>query len=131
MIMTTIDRANPLAEMLSNAFTKYDANNDDKLNADEYKSFYEILKPGIAVDEKGALQISEQDYMARMDKDSSGDVSASEMQDAQVLMPASETNEQGPVNALLKQLLEQSSVDKLAAARFRAEREADLAFEAA
>jgi len=43
----TNNLTNPLARMLDNAFTKFDANKDGKLNAEEYRSFYESLSPAL------------------------------------------------------------------------------------
>ncbi|MDM0022312.1 hypothetical protein [Variovorax saccharolyticus] len=87
--MTPVDRTNPLTRMLDTAFNKFDQNKDGKLNAEEYKDFYKILTPGIAVDKNGTPAISEQEYRNRMDANADGDVSLAEMQNTGVLMPAS------------------------------------------
>lgn len=50
--MTTINNATPLSQMLNNAFEKFDKDRDGKLNSDEFKTFNEILKPGIATDDQ-------------------------------------------------------------------------------
>ena len=83
--MTTINNASPLSQMLNNAFEKFDKDRDGKLNSDEFKTFNEILKPGIATDEKGKPTV---DYSERMDHDSDGLVSQDEMNSTGLLMPA-------------------------------------------
>ncbi|VVE18877.1 hypothetical protein PAQ31011_03043 [Pandoraea aquatica] len=98
--------ANPLSTLLSTAFTKFDLNKDGKLDASEFSSFYEILKPGIAVDKGGNPTISEQDYFARMDHNGDGGVTRDEMLSTGVLMPADMTNN-GSVEALLAFLQKQ------------------------
>ena len=83
--MTTINNASPLSQMLNNAFGKFDKDGDGKLNSDEFKTFNEILKPGIATDEQGKPTV---DYSERMDHDSDGLVSQDEMNSTGLLMPA-------------------------------------------
>nr|WP_299501613.1 EF-hand domain-containing protein [uncultured Rhizobium sp.] len=83
--MTTINNASPLSQMLNNAFGKFDKDGDGKLNSDEFKTFNEILKPGIATDEQGKPTV---DYSERMDHDSDGLVSQDEMNTTGLLMPA-------------------------------------------
>jgi hypothetical protein len=83
--VTTINNATPLSQMLNNAFEKFDKDRDGKLNADEFKTFNEILKPGIATDEQGKPTV---DYSERMDHDGDGLVSQDEMNSTGVLMPA-------------------------------------------
>ncbi len=83
--MTTINNASPLSQMPNNAFGKFDRDGDGKLNFDEFKAFNEIVKPGIATDEKGKPTI---DYSERMDHDGDGLVSQDEMNATGVLMPA-------------------------------------------
>lgn len=112
--MTSIDRTNPLTNMLANAFNKFDKDGDGKLNAQEYRSFYEILKPGIALDEHKQPLISEQDYRARMDADSDGLVSSSEALGATVLMPADLTSES--LDSMLQYLVKLGTDNSLAAA---------------
>jgi hypothetical protein len=53
-----------------------DKDGDRKLNSDEFKTFNEILKPGIATDEQGKPTV---DYSERMDHDGDGLVSQDEM----------------------------------------------------
>jgi len=125
----TNNLTNPLARMLDNAFTKFDADKNGKLNAEEYRSFYEILKPGIAVDENDKLSISEQEYRSRMDGDSDGGVSRTEVQGTGVLMPAELTGES--LESMLQYLLTQTSASALAAANLLAKDEAEAEPEAA
>ena len=124
----TNNLTNPLARMLDNAFTKFDADKNGKLNAEEYRSFYEILKPGIAVDENDKLSISEQEYRSRMDGDSDG-VSRREVQGTGVLMPAELTGES--LESMLQYLLTQTSASALAAANLLAKDQAEAEPEAA
>ncbi len=81
--MTSINNTNPLSQMLNNAFAKLDRNGDGKLNSDEFKTFNEILKPGVATDEQGKPTI---DYSERMDHDGDGMVSQNEMNTTGLLM---------------------------------------------
>ncbi|SOC90315.1 EF-hand domain pair [Rhizobium sp. AN5] len=83
--MTTINNASPLSQMLNNEFAKFDKDGDGKLNSDEFKTFNEILKPGIALDEQGKPTV---DYSERMDHDGDGMVSQDEMNTTGLLMPA-------------------------------------------
>ena len=83
--MTTINNASPLSQMLNKAFEKFDRDGDGKLNADEFKKFNEILKPGIAVDKEGKPTI---DYSERMDHDGDKLISQDEMNSTPLLMPA-------------------------------------------
>lgn len=103
--MTPVNRTNPLARMLDTAFDKFDQNKDGKLNADEYKHFYEILTPGIAVDKNGTPAISGQEYRNRMDANADGDVSLAEMQSTGVLMPAAAS----PLESTLQTLVNQTT----------------------
>lgn len=83
--MTSIGHSTPLSQMLNNAFAKFDRDGDGKLNADEFKTFNEILKPGIAVDDSGKPTV---DYGERMDHDGDGMVSQDEMNTTGLVMPA-------------------------------------------
>ncbi len=83
--MTTINNARPLSQMLNNEFAKFDKDGDGKLNSDEFKTFNEILKPGIALDEQVKPTV---DYSERMDHDGDGMVSQDEMNTTGLLMPA-------------------------------------------
>jgi Ca2+-binding EF-hand superfamily protein len=83
--MTSVTSKSPLSAMLGNAFNKYDRNKDGALDSDEFRSFNEILKPGIATDENGKPTI---DYDSVMDHDGDGMVTEDEMQSTGVLMPA-------------------------------------------
>jgi len=112
--MTVVDRSNPLAGMLANAFNRFDQDQDGKLGASEFRSFYELLKAGIAVDEKGRPTVSEQDYRARMDTDGDGCVAMTEVQSTGVLMPADLTDVS--LDSMIQYLLGQSSESARAAA---------------
>lgn len=115
--MTPVARSNPLANMLDNAFKKFDQDKDGKLNSAEYQSFYEVLRPGIATNDNKPV-VGVQESMARMDADADGGVSREEVQNAGVLMPAELTDES--LEATLQHLLEQSTYSAQAAAQFLA-----------
>ena len=83
--MTTINNANALSQMLNKAFEKLDRDGDGKLNSDEFKTFNELLKPGIALDKEGNPTV---DYSERMDHDGDGSISQDEMNSTALLMPA-------------------------------------------
>ncbi|MGR9234838.1 EF-hand domain-containing protein [Rhizobium leguminosarum] len=87
MASTTI--TNPLTRMLDGAFTKFDQNKDGKLDTAEFKTFNELLKPGIAVDETGKPKV---DYSSRMDLDGDHEITREEMHATTVLMPAALTD---------------------------------------
>ncbi|WP_426239489.1 EF-hand domain-containing protein [Pararhizobium sp. DWP1-1-3] len=70
---------------MNNAFAKFDKDGDGKLNADEFKKFNEILKPGMALDDTGQPAVY---YSERMDHDGDGEVSQDEMNTTGVLMPS-------------------------------------------
>jgi Ca2+-binding EF-hand superfamily protein len=76
--------------MLNNAFSKFDRDGDAKLNPEEFRSFNEILKPGIAVDRNDLPTV---DYSKTMDRDSDGVVTRDEMNCTGVLMPARLTDD--------------------------------------
>ena len=78
--MTSINNTTPLSQMLNNAFAKFDRDGDGKLDSDEFRTFNEILKPGIATDEQGDPTV---DYSERM-----GHVSQNEINTTGLLMPA-------------------------------------------
>jgi hypothetical protein len=86
--MNSVDNNNPLSVMLDNVFSKVDSNKDNKLDADEYKSFYEVLKAGIATNDSGKPYISDDQYFQRMDHDADGGVTREEVQTTGVIMPA-------------------------------------------
>ncbi|MBB3176358.1 EF-hand domain-containing protein [Variovorax sp. Sphag1AA] len=117
--MTTVANANPLTRMLESAFTKFDRDKDGKLNAEEFGAFYEILKPGIALDEKGKPAISEQEYRSQMDGNSDGEVTLSEMEGTGVLMPANLTDES--LDSMVQYLLAQMTTSASSAAGMLAE----------
>lgn len=104
--MEIMNGADPVSKLLDSAFTRVDRNQDGKLNADEYKSFYEVLKAGVAIDESGAPQITEQDYRGRMDSNSDGEVTRSEMHSVGVLMPADYT--ENSLEITLRKLIDQT-----------------------
>jgi Ca2+-binding EF-hand superfamily protein len=75
--------------MLNNAFSKFDRNGDGKLNAEEFRNFNEILKPGIALDKDGRPTI---DYSTAMDRDADTMITRDEMNSTGVLMPGKLTD---------------------------------------
>ena len=113
--MTTVGGANPLARMLDNAFGKFDRDKDGKLDGTEFQSFYEVLKAGVALDDKGRPTVSAQDYRDRMDTNSDGGVTLSEMRGTGVLMPADLTDES--MKSMLDHLFAQTTANALAAAQ--------------
>lgn len=112
--MTSSIGTNSLSTMMGNAFIRLDLDKDGKLNGAEFKSFYEVLKPGIALDEDKKPVVGERESMERMDTNSDGSVSREEAHGAQILMPAELTD--GSLQSMLKYLLEQSSLSAQAAA---------------
>lgn len=100
--MTTISTANPLANMLGNAFNKLDQDQSEGLDRTEFRNLYEILKPGIASDKDGKLLVSEGEEFKRMDHNADGQVSSTEMQTTGVLMPARLTDDL--LNAMIEYL---------------------------
>ena len=109
--MTAVGSSNPLAGMLNNAFSKFDRNGDGKLNAEEFRSFNEILKPGIAVDKEGRATI---DYSTGMDRDADKMITRDEMNATGVLMPAKLTDDS--LEAMFNYLLSKGDPSALTAA---------------
>jgi hypothetical protein len=97
--------------MLNNAFSKFDRNGDGKLNAEEFRSFNEILKPGIAVDDDGRPTI---DYGRAMDRNADKLITRDEMNATGVLMPAKLTDIS--LEAMFSYLLSKGDPTALAAA---------------
>jgi Ca2+-binding EF-hand superfamily protein len=91
--MTTIDSSNPLTSMLASAFDRLDKNGSSSLDRSEFKSLYEMLKPGIADDGSGVKTVSENAEFRKMDRNSDGQVTKDEMQSTDTLMPAALTDE--------------------------------------
>ena len=60
----------------------------DRAPVTEYKSFYDVLRPGIATSQSGTPEVSEQAYRQRMDRNSDVNVSREEMAGTPVLTPA-------------------------------------------
>jgi Ca2+-binding EF-hand superfamily protein len=83
--MTAPVTGNPLSQMLNNAFTKLDRDGDNKLNADEFADFNQVLMPGLKLDDNGKPTV---DMQARMDHNGDGFVDRDEMNTTGVLMPA-------------------------------------------
>lgn len=83
--MTTASDTSPLAQMLNNAFTKFDRNGDNKLTGEELENFNQILMPGVAVDDNGRSKV---DMKQRLDHDSDGAVGRDEVNSTGILMPA-------------------------------------------
>ena len=88
--LTSVGSSSPLAGMLNNAFSKFDRNGDGKLNAEEFRNFNEILKPGIALDKDGRPTV---DYSTAMDRDADTMITRGEMNSTGVLMPAKLTDD--------------------------------------
>jgi Ca2+-binding EF-hand superfamily protein len=86
--MSTIDTNNRMETMLDNAFSRFDRNQDKKLDSEEYKSFYEILRNGIAMDKNNQPVVSDKQFFERMDHNGDGGVSNEEMHSTNFLMRA-------------------------------------------
>lgn len=86
--MSTINPNDRMNTMLDNAFSRIDRNQDKKLDAEEYKSFYEILRNGIAIGNNGQPVTSEKQFFERMDHNGDGGVSSEEMHSTPFLMRA-------------------------------------------
>ena len=109
--LTSVGSSNPLAGMLNNAFSKFDRNGDGKLNAEEFRNFNEILKPGIALDKDGRPTV---DYSTAMDRDADTMITRDEMNSTGVLMPAKLTDDS--LQAMFNYLLAKADSSALAAA---------------
>jgi Ca2+-binding EF-hand superfamily protein len=109
--LTSVGSSNPLAGMLNNAFSKFDRNGDGKLNAEEFRNFNEILKPGIALDKDGRPTV---DYSTAMDRDADMMITRDEMNSTGVLMPAKLTDDS--LQAMFNYLLAKADSSALAAA---------------
>ena len=86
--MSTIDPNDRMNAMLDNVFTRIDRNQDKKLDAEEYKSFYEVLRNGIAMGNDNKPVVSEKEFFERMDHNGDGGVSNEEMHSTTFLMRA-------------------------------------------
>jgi hypothetical protein len=86
--MSTIDPNNRMETMLDNAFSRFDRNQDKKLDKEEYTSFYEILRNGIAMDKDNKPVISTEQFFERMDHNGDASVSNEEMHNTGFLMRA-------------------------------------------
>ena len=109
--LTSVGSSNSLAGMLNNAFPKFDRNGDGKLNAEEFRNFNEILKPGIALDKDGRPTV---DYSTVMDRDADTMITRDEMNATGVLMPAKLTDDS--LQAMFNYLLAKADSSALAAA---------------
>lgn len=114
--MSSVNLDNPLSLMLDKAFSKIDSNHDNTLDAQEYKSFYEVLRAGIAVDKNEQPVISGQDYFQRMDHNGDGGVTRDEMQTTTVIMPADLCDTS--LNAMIDWLKNQKTASALLAVQF-------------
>ena len=103
--MTTI---NPLANFLNTVFTKMDRNKDGRLDFNEYQSFYEVLKPGLPVDEDGNTTVTANDCFMRMDANRDDGVTRTEVQTTGVIMPAALCSD-GSLEAMIEYLTLQIS----------------------
>lgn len=110
---------NSLTTMLDQAFAKFDRNHDGQLDSLEFKPFYEILKPGIAVDQSQKPLVDTQAFFDRMDKNADGAVTQPEMQSTGILMPADLTD--SSLHAMLDYMKQQTSEQAQAAAKILAE----------
>jgi Ca2+-binding EF-hand superfamily protein len=97
--------------MLNNAFSKFDRNGDGKLNAEEFRNFNEILKPGVALDKDGRPTV---DYSTVMDRDADTTITRDEMNATGVLMPAKLTDDS--LEAMFNYLLAKADSSALATA---------------
>lgn len=86
--MSTIDTNDNTNVMLEKAFTRFDLNHDNKLDREEYKSFYEILRNGISMDKDNQPTISDRQFFDRMDHNGDGGVTSEEMHSTPLLMRA-------------------------------------------
>lgn len=111
MPLTSVGSSNSLAGMLNNAFSKFDRNGDGKLNAEEFRNFNEVLKPGIALDKDGRPTV---DYSTAMDRDADTMITRDEMNSTGVLMPAKLTDDS--LEAMFNYLLAKADSSALAAA---------------
>jgi Ca2+-binding EF-hand superfamily protein len=116
--MSSVNTDNSLSVMLDKAFGKFDRNQDNKLDGEEYKSFYEVLRPGIAIGNDDKPTISGDEYFQRMDHDADGGVTRDEMQTTGVLMPADLCDES--LDAMIAWLEQQSTTAAALAARYLA-----------
>lgn len=109
--LTSVGSSNPLTGMLNNAFSKFDRNGDGKLNAEEFRNFNEVLKPGIALDKDERPTV---DYSTAMDRDADTMITRDEMNSTGVLMPAKLTDDS--LEAMFNYLLAKADSSALAAA---------------
>jgi Ca2+-binding EF-hand superfamily protein len=116
--MSAVNSDNRLSAMLDNAFAKVDRNKDGQLDAQEYKSFYEVLRAGIAVDQNDVAKISDGEYFQRMDHNADGGVTREEMQSTPVLMRADLCDPS--LDAMIGWLKDQSTAAASLAARYLA-----------
>ena len=86
--MSTIDPNDRMSTMLDNVFTRIDRNQDKKLDAEEYKSFYEVLRNGIALDKNNQPVVTDRQFFERMDHNGDGGVTSEEMHSTNFLMRA-------------------------------------------
>jgi Ca2+-binding EF-hand superfamily protein len=86
--MSTIDTNNRMETMLDNAFSRFDRNQDSKLDKEEYTSFYEMLRNGIALGLDNKPVVSEKQFFERMDHNGDASVSNEEMHGTNFLMRA-------------------------------------------
>ena len=105
--MSIIDTNNRMETMLDNAFDRFDRNQDKKLDGAEYKSFYEILRSGIAMNKDNQPVVSEKQFFERMDHDGNGSVDNQEMHSTPFLMRADLCDPS--LDAMIQWLREQST----------------------
>lgn len=86
--MSTIDPNDRMNTMLDNVFTRLDRNQDKKLDAEEYQSFYEVLRNGIAMDKDNKPVVTDKQFFERMDHNGDGGVTSEEMHSTPFLMRA-------------------------------------------
>lgn len=116
--MNSVSFNNPIASMLDKAFSKFDRNKDEKLDATEFQSLYEMLRTGIAVDQSdGHPLISDAAYFNRMDQNADGGVTRAEMQSTSMLIPA-ELSADGSLDAMIEFLRTQATAAALLAAQY-------------
>jgi hypothetical protein len=97
-----------LPRMLGKVFDAVDSDKSGTLDRDEFKSLYEVLKAGIAVDKDKKPVIDAEQYFGKIDTNGSNGVTKEELLGASVLMPANLTDES--LKPLISYLLNQQSV---------------------
>lgn len=110
---------NALGQLLDKAFTKIDRNQDNNLDSGEFRSFYEVLRPGL-VDENNNANVSVNDMFQKMDHNDDGLVSRNEMATTTVAIPAVITPDES-LDLMIKYLQEQGTASASLTAKYLSE----------